>query len=116
MSSRGESDGEGEDDGGTAGGIRRAAVRTRVLCSMPRRQSCLLGCVLEAASAVCTPNQLAFVGLHVTSLVAGSGRRKRSPFRSSASARVCYALMLLTALVRTRDLCLRSNFVCIYCR
>lgn len=31
MSSRGESDGEGEDDGGTAGGIRRAAVRTRVL-------------------------------------------------------------------------------------
>lgn len=52
MSSRGERDREEEDGGGIAGGIRRAAVRTRVLCPMLRRQSCLLGAVPEEASAL----------------------------------------------------------------
>jgi hypothetical protein len=73
---------------------------------MPRRQSCLLGCVCvcvpEAASAVRTPSLLALVGLHVTLVFVGGERGSAVPSRL---ARVTdlpwdYALMLLTALVR----------------
>jgi len=86
MSSRGERDGEEEeeeDDGGTdrGGEIRRAAVRTRVLCPMPRRQSCLLGCAGGGA----------LLRLLVCTSLGGRKEKERAPlFHSVPGWGSCY--------------------------